>query len=129
MTGGFMVMGDSFNSALFKQTYQRVFAKDTKGEFKMAFNATLDIKCSREIKISGSISPCVSGNKKDQSISEIEIGIGNTSSWKFCTLNPSSTAATFFEVTNQHGAPIPQGKFYTFDIFRLTLSVLMSSSS
>jgi len=109
MTGGFMVMGDSFNSALFKQTYQRVFAKDTKGEFKMAFNATLDIKCSREIKISGSISPCVSGNKKDQSISEIEIGIGNTSSWKFCTLNPSSTAATFFEVTNQHGAPIPQG--------------------
>ena len=117
MTVGFMVMGDSFNSALFKQTYQRVFAKDTKGEFKMAFNATLDIKCSREIKISGSISPCVSGNKKDQSISEIEIGIGNTSSWKFCTLNPSSTAATFFEVTNQHGAPIPQGKFYTFDIF------------
>ena len=27
LTGGFMVMGDSFNSALFKQTYQRVFAK------------------------------------------------------------------------------------------------------
>lgn len=109
MTGGFMVMGDSFDSALFKQTYQRVFAKDTKGEFKMAFNATLDIKCSREIKISGSISPCVSANKKDQSISEIEIGLGNTSSWKYCALNPSSTTATFFEVTNQHGAPIPQG--------------------
>jgi hypothetical protein len=29
MTGGHMVMGDSFNSALFKQTYQRVFAKVT----------------------------------------------------------------------------------------------------
>ncbi len=27
LTGGHMVMGDSFNSALFKQTYQRVFAK------------------------------------------------------------------------------------------------------
>lgn len=108
-TGGLMVMGDSFNSALFKQTYQRVFSKDAKGEFKMAFNGTVDIKCSREIKISGSIGPAVSNNKKDQSISEIEIGVGNTSSWKFCGLNPSTTMATFFEVTNQHGAPIPQG--------------------
>ena len=27
LTGGHMVMGDSFNSALFKQTFQRVFSK------------------------------------------------------------------------------------------------------
>jgi len=27
-----MVMGDSFNSALFKQTFQRVFLKDNGGE-------------------------------------------------------------------------------------------------
>ena len=104
-----MVMGDSFNSALFKQTFQRVFSKDSKGEFKMAFNATVEVKCSRELKISGSIGPCVSGNRKDGSISEVEIGIGNTTAWKFCALTPSSTVATFFEVTNQHGAPIPQG--------------------
>merc|ERR1719277_2973790 len=109
MTGGNMVMGDSFNSALFKQTFQRVFSKDSKGEFKMAFNATVEVKCSRELKISGSIGPCVSGNRKDGSISEVEIGIGNTTAWKFCALTPSSTVATFFEVTNQHGAPIPQG--------------------
>ena len=109
MTGGNMVMGDSFNSALFKQTYQRVFAKDPKGEFKMGFNATVEVKCSRELKISGSIASCVSANRKDGSISEVEIGIGNTTAWKFCTLTPSTTLATFFEVTNQHGAPIPQG--------------------
>merc|ERR1711962_492714 len=95
MTGGNMVMGDSFNSSLFKQTYQRVFSKDTKGEFKMAFNATLEVKVSRELKISGAIGPCVSGGKKDGSISEIEIGIGNTSAWKFCALNPSTTQARF----------------------------------
>ena len=39
-----MVMGDSFNTALFKQTFQRVFAKDMRGEFKMAFGATLEVK-------------------------------------------------------------------------------------
>ena len=50
-----MVMGDSFNSALFKQTFQRVFSKDSKDEFKMAFNATLEVKCSRELKVSGAI--------------------------------------------------------------------------
>jgi len=109
MTGGNMVMGDSFNSALFKQTYQRVFSKDPKGEFKMAFNATVEVKCSRELKISGSIGSCVSANRKDGSISEQEIGIGNTTAWKFCALTPSTTVATFYEVTNQHGAPIPQG--------------------
>ena len=126
MTGGNMVMGDryitswecilvnctsfySFNSALFKQTYQRVFSKDPKGEFKMGFNATVEVKCSRELKISGSIGSCVSANRKDSSISEQEIGIGNTTAWRFCALTPSSTVATFFEVTNQHGAPIPQG--------------------
>jgi len=108
-TGGHMVMGDSFNSALFKQTFQRVFSKDSKGEYKMAFNATMDIKCSREIKISGCIGPAVSANKKDSAISEIEIGVGNTVSWKFCSLNPNTTTAAYFEVTNQHGAPIPQG--------------------
>jgi protein transport protein SEC23 len=45
-----MVMGDSFNSSLFKQTFQRVFARDQKGEFKMAFNGTLEVKTSRELK-------------------------------------------------------------------------------
>ena len=41
-----MVMGDSFNTALFKQTFQRVFSKDMRGEFKMAFGATLEVKAS-----------------------------------------------------------------------------------
>ena len=41
---GHMVMGDSFNTSLFKQTFQRVFSKDAKGEFKMAFGATVEVK-------------------------------------------------------------------------------------
>lgn len=45
-----MVMGDSFNSSLFKQTFQRVFGRDQKNDLKMAFNATLEVKCSRELK-------------------------------------------------------------------------------
>ena len=52
-------MADSFNSALFKQTFQRVFSKDDNDQLKMAFNATIEVKCSRELKVSGAIGACV----------------------------------------------------------------------
>uniref|UniRef100_A0A670IMH4 Protein transport protein SEC23 n=1 Tax=Podarcis muralis TaxID=64176 RepID=A0A670IMH4_PODMU len=108
-TGGYMVMGDSFNTSLFKQTFQRVFTKDAQGQFKMGFGGTLEIKTSREIKISGAIGPCVSLNSKGPCVSENEIGTGGTCQWKICGLNPTTTLGLYFEVVNQHNAPIPQG--------------------
>lgn len=45
-----MVMGDSFNTSLFKQTFQKVFAKDNQNaNFRMAFNATFEIKVLRPV--------------------------------------------------------------------------------
>ena len=42
---GYMVMGDSFNTSLFKQSFQKVFAKDAQNNyFKMGFNATFEVK-------------------------------------------------------------------------------------
>ncbi|CAG0921771.1 unnamed protein product [Notodromas monacha] len=108
-TGGHMVMGDSFNSSLFKQTFRLVFDKDAKNEFKMGFNAQMEVKTSRELKVSGTIGPCISMNVKGSCVSDSEIGVGGTCQWKFCGLTPRTTAAVFFEVVNQHGAPIPQG--------------------
>jgi len=102
-------MGDSFNTSLFKQTFQRVFTKDMHGQFKMGFGGTLEIKTSREIKISGAIGPCVSLNSKGPCVSENEIGTGGTCQWKICGLSPTTTLAIYFEVVNQHNAPIPQG--------------------
>ena len=42
-----MTLGDSFTSSLFKQTYQKVFSKDHKGEYNMAFNGTFTVKVRR----------------------------------------------------------------------------------
>uniref|UniRef100_A0A674C6A0 Protein transport protein SEC23 n=1 Tax=Salmo trutta TaxID=8032 RepID=A0A674C6A0_SALTR len=92
LTGGHIAMGDSFNTSLFKQTFQRVFSKDYNGEFRMAFGGTLEVKTSRELKVSGAIGPCVSLN---ECFAEF--------------LSPSTTLALYFEVVNQHNAPIPQG--------------------
>ncbi|MCL4146915.1 UNVERIFIED_CONTAM: hypothetical protein GTU68_006188 [Idotea baltica] len=107
-TGGHMVLGDSFNSSLFKQTFQRVFTQDDKGNLEMAFNATMEVKTSRELKIGGALGPCISANVKTPQVSEIEIGMGGTTTWKFCGLNPSTTVSVFFEVANQQGGDIPQ---------------------
>jgi len=108
-TGGHMVMGDSFNSSLFKQTFQKVLSRDQKGDFKMAFNGVLEVKTSREIKVMGAIGPCISLNVKGPCVSETDLGLGGTCQWKMCTFTPSTTCAFFFEVVNQHAAPIPQG--------------------
>lgn len=39
-----MVMADSFSTALFNQTFQKVFGKDVQGSFRMAFSGTLEVK-------------------------------------------------------------------------------------
>ena len=99
-TGGHMVMGDSFASTLFKQSFQRVFAKDARNEYKMAFNGILEVKISRELKVQGATGPCVSMNVKSPSVSEADIGLGGTCQWKFCTLGTNTTPAIFFEIVN-----------------------------
>uniref|UniRef100_A0A665T8M4 Protein transport protein SEC23 n=1 Tax=Echeneis naucrates TaxID=173247 RepID=A0A665T8M4_ECHNA len=109
LTGGHIVMGDSFNTSLFKQTFQRVFSKDYNGDFRMAFGGVLEIKTSRELKVCGAIGPCISLNSKGSSVSENEMGVGGTTQWKVCSLNPSTTLGMYFEVVNQHNAPVPQG--------------------
>ena len=41
---GHMILADSFNTSLFKQSFQRVFLKDMKNEFRMAFGSVIDVK-------------------------------------------------------------------------------------
>lgn len=59
--------------------------------------------------VQGAIGACVSLNVKGAAVSDTEIGMGNSVQWKMCTFTPSTTIALFFEVVNQHSAPIPQG--------------------
>lgn len=46
---GHIVMGDSFNTSLFTQTFQGVFSKDHNGDFRMAFGGVLEIKVKRSL--------------------------------------------------------------------------------
>lgn len=102
-----MVMGDSFNSPSFKQDFQHVFTVDQRNVLKMGFDATLTIKCSRELKNIKMIGSYVSPKIKESS--ENKVGVNNTARWKLGAVSPNSTIAFVFEVDKEQSAPIPQG--------------------
>ncbi|ORX93438.1 copii coat protein [Basidiobolus meristosporus CBS 931.73] len=106
-TGGLMVLADSFNTAIFKQSFQRMFAKDAQGHLAMGFNATLDVQTTKELRVSGLIGQAISVEKKSPCVGETEIGIGGTSAWKFCGISPRTSAAIYFEVSNQSNSLAP----------------------
>lgn len=43
MTNGHMVLSDSFNSGIFKQSFLKIFSKDDQGFVNMGFNATIEV--------------------------------------------------------------------------------------
>ncbi|KAF9910008.1 GTPase-activating protein S23 [Linnemannia zychae] len=108
-TAGVMVLSDSFTMSIFKQSFQKLFEKDAEGNLKIGFNATLAVQTTKELKICGLIGHAVSAEKKTASVGETEIGIGNTSAWKMCSVSPKTTNAIYFEVVNQEGQVVQPG--------------------
>jgi protein transport protein SEC23 len=102
---GNVVMGDSFNSSLFKQTYQRVFEKDSSGNLKMGFNATMEVKVGTGLKIEGALGCCANPGVKNHSVSDTEMGLSGTCQWRFCGLSPRTTIAIIFEIAAQVCVP------------------------
>ncbi|GAA5860081.1 hypothetical protein JCM1840_001872 [Sporobolomyces johnsonii] len=108
-TNGYMILADSFNMSLFKQSFQRVFAKDDQGHLQMGFNATFDVQTTKELKVSGLIGHAISANKKSAWVGETEIGIGQTSAWKICSISPKTAHAVYFEVVTPAGQTLAPG--------------------
>ncbi|EGW35731.1 uncharacterized protein SPAPADRAFT_58928 [Spathaspora passalidarum NRRL Y-27907] len=106
LTGGSLLLTDSFTTAIFKQSFLRLFNKDSQGFLNMGFNGTLDIKTSRELKVSGVIGHASSLNVKSANVSENELGLGGSSQFRLCALSPRHTYGVFFDVVNT--AQLPQ---------------------
>ena len=101
-----MVLGDSFGQSVFKESLRRVFrtfepdVPEDGGKMQMAFGATLEVLTSREFKISGAIGPVISLGKKGTNVSDLEVGRGGTNAWSLGGIDPSTTIAVYFDVTN-----------------------------
>lgn len=105
-TGGHLVMCDSFSSSLFSHTYKKMF-KTENDQFEMGFNATLEVKTSRELKLQGIIGSCVSLNVKAPHVAEEEIGVGGTSQYRICAIDPNTTYGVYLQVANPSNNPLP----------------------
>lgn len=110
-TGGTLLLADAFTTSIFKQSFLRLFNKDSEGYLLMGFNATFDIKTSRELKVSGVIGHTSSLNIKSANVSENELGIGGSSQYKMCALSPQHSYGVFFDVVNTQPLP-PNAQSY-----------------
>ncbi|CAD5223089.1 unnamed protein product [Bursaphelenchus okinawaensis] len=109
LTNGHVIMADSFESTLFKQSFAKVFERDCNGQLKMAFNATMEVKLSTGLKVEGALGCCASAGVRNLIVSDTEVGVGGTCQWKFCSLTPRNNVALMFEISAQHGSALPQG--------------------
>ncbi|KAJ2847190.1 GTPase-activating protein S23, partial [Coemansia brasiliensis] len=109
LTGGNMVLTDSFVTAIFKQSFQRVLEKDESGDLQMGFNASLEVQTTKELKVCGLIGPGISAGKKTAMVSDTEIGIGGTTAWKLAAINSRTTVGVYFEVANQQSQALQPG--------------------
>ncbi|KAJ2305816.1 GTPase-activating protein S23 [Coemansia sp. RSA 2611] len=108
-SGGSMVLTDSFVTAIFKQSFQRVLEKDDAGDLQMGFNATLEVQTTKELKVCGLIGPGVSAGKKTAMVSDTEIGVGGTTAWRLAAVNAQTTVGVYFEVANQQSQALQPG--------------------
>jgi len=104
-TGGCLVLTDTFENPIYRESLKRFFKTGADDCLQMAFNATLEVQCSPEIKICGAIGPVTSMNTKSTHVSEVELGYGQTNAWKINTLTPNTTIALYYDVVNQQANP------------------------
>ncbi|RDX67817.1 hypothetical protein CR513_53263, partial [Mucuna pruriens] len=105
-TGGLVVLSESFGHSVFKDSFKRVF-EDGEQSLGLCFNGTLEINCSKEIKIQGVIGPCTSLEKKGPSVADTVIGEGNTTAWKMCGLDKSTCLTVIFDLSSSERSNTP----------------------
>ncbi|KAF5736623.1 protein transport protein SEC23-like [Tripterygium wilfordii] len=98
-TGGLVVLAESFGHRVFKDSFKRVF-EDGEQSLGLCFNGTLEINCSKDIKIQGIIGPCTSLEKKGPNVADSLLGEGNTTAWKMCGLDKSTCLTVLFDLSS-----------------------------
>ncbi|GMM36278.1 hypothetical protein DASC09_036030 [Saccharomycopsis crataegensis] len=78
LTGGRLILSDSFDTNIFKQNFLKVFPGS---QNRLNYNGRLDILTSCNLKINGAIGPLVSLKNHSQYASDLRIGESLTNSW------------------------------------------------
>ena len=112
LTGGAFILTDEFQHDMFRDSFKKMFARDpASGLMRMAFNATYDVRPSRELKILGAVGHCSPSRpdprapqqqqqqQQQASVSSARtIGHGGTCSWRAAGVDPHTNVSFFFEL-------------------------------
>ncbi|XP_075476900.1 protein transport protein SEC23 C-like isoform X2 [Primulina tabacum] len=104
-TGGLVVLAESFGHSVFKESLKRVFLSDDH-DLRLSSNGIFEINCSKDIKIQGIIGPCASLEKKGPLSSETVIGQGNTTAWKLCGLDKTTSLCLIFDIIKKESPDV-----------------------
>ncbi|KAF8020802.1 hypothetical protein BT93_G1279 [Corymbia citriodora subsp. variegata] len=105
-TGGLVVLAESFGHSVFKDSFKRVF-EDGEQSLGLCFNGTLEINCSKDIKIEGILGPCTSLEKKGPAVADTVTGEGGTTAWKMCGLDKSTCFTVLFDLSSSERSAAP----------------------
>ncbi|TID19246.1 hypothetical protein CANINC_003817 [Pichia inconspicua] len=97
-TGGVIVVTDSFQTSIFKNSFLSTFNKDEEGYPVNYFDGKMDVFTSPKLKVAGVIGHCQSLKKEGPNVSDIQVGDGQTNQWKMCSISPKHTYAVFFDI-------------------------------
>ena len=105
-TGGFIVMHDTFEKQVFKESFLKMFSRDPTGQsFKLGFKGKIELFLTKDVKVCGCIGPCQSEKKGGSQASETEIGESQTTVWFMAALDNSTTFAFYLDVSSQPSLP------------------------
>ncbi|KFM28481.1 Protein transport protein SEC23 [Auxenochlorella protothecoides] len=107
LTGGLTVQTDSFANPVFREALRRAFAPPGEpGHLGLGSNATLEVRCSKDIKVCGLLGPAaaVPGDRKSPWLSDTQVGQGGATAWRTSTLAAGTTVAVVYDIVAPHGA-------------------------
>ncbi|GAV69596.1 Gelsolin domain-containing protein/zf-Sec23_Sec24 domain-containing protein/Sec23_trunk domain-containing protein/Sec23_helical domain-containing protein/Sec23_BS domain-containing protein [Cephalotus follicularis] len=113
-SGGFLLLGESFDSNQFRKCLRQIFSRDEEGNINMYFDATIEVVTTKDVEICGALGPCVSLRKMNSLVSDNEIGDGGTYIWKLGTLTNKTCIAFFFQVGDEQKAQPGSAFFVQF---------------
>ncbi|XP_009800228.1 protein transport protein SEC23 C [Nicotiana tabacum] len=99
-TGGLVVLAESFGHSVFKDSLKQVFQSGG-NDLGLSSNGIFEVNCSKDVKVQGVIGPCASLEKKGPLCSEVVVGQGNTTAWKMCGLDKTTSLCLIFEVAKK----------------------------
>ncbi|VEU23471.1 DEKNAAC104607 [Brettanomyces naardenensis] len=112
-TGGVVVVTDSFQTSIFRNSFYECFAKDDAGYPFEYSDGALEVLTSQRLKVAGLIGHGASLKADGENVADVEVGEGMTHRWSLRSLSPRHTYAVFFDMqtvgsAEQRGASVPE---------------------